>query len=319
MGEDEVRLTKRFYGWPEDAKFLVPDGVYDHFQQGIGRRGKELRTAWVAKFEEFKAKHPELGRELDLMNHGQLPEGWDKDLPTYKADPKGVATRNSSGEVLNAIAKNVPWLLGGSADLTPSTKTRLGFEGAGDFEAGSHGGRNLHFGIREHAMGAILNGLATVNLRPYGASFLIFSDYVRPPIRLSSLMELPVIYVFTHDSIGVGEDGPTHQPIEQLPSLRSVPGLLVMRPCDANEVVEAWKVIMTSHDKPAVLVLTRQNIPTLDRTKYASAEGVARAPTFWRTRPTASRRSSSWEVAARFRCAWGPSRSCRRKASRRAS
>ncbi|HKM53435.1 MAG TPA: transketolase, partial [Isosphaeraceae bacterium] len=276
LGEDEVRLTKRFYGWPEDAKFLVPDGVYDHFQQGIGRRGKELRTAWVAKLEEYKAKHPEQARELDLMNHGQLPEGWDKGLPTYKADPKGVATRNSSGEVLNAIAKNVPWLLGGSADLAPSTKTLLGFEGAGNFEAGSHGGRNLHFGIREHAMGAILNGLATVNLRPYGASFLIFSDYVRPPIRLASLMELPVIYVFTHDSIGVGEDGPTHQPIEQLPSLRSIPGVLVMRPCDANEVVEAWKVIMTSHDKPAVLVLTRQNIPTLDRTKYASAEGVAR-------------------------------------------
>jgi transketolase len=276
LGENEVRLTKRFYGWPEDAKFLVPDGVYDHFQQGIGRRGRELRTAWMAKFEEYKAKHPELGRELEIMNHGQLPEGWDKDLPTYKADPKGVATRNSSGEVLTAIAKDVPWLLGGSADLAPSTKTLLSFEGAGNFEAGSYGGRNLHFGIREHAMGAILNGLATVNLRPYGASFLIFSDYVRPPIRLASLMELPVIYVFTHDSIGVGEDGPTHQPIEQLPSLRAIPGLLVMRPCDANEVVEAWKVIMKSHDTPAVLVLTRQNIPTLDRSKYASAEGVAR-------------------------------------------
>ena len=216
LGEDEVKLTKRFYGWPEDAKFFVPDGVYEHFQQGIGRRGKELRDAWFDRLKEYKAKYPGLADELYRIQHRQLPDGWDKDLPTYPADPKGVATRSSSGEVLNAIAKNVPWLIGGAADLAPSTKTRLTFEGAGDFEAGSYNGRNLHFGIREHAMGAILNGMSTVKVRPYGAGFLIFSDYGRAPIRLASIMELPVIYVFTHDSIGVGEDGPTHQPIEQL-------------------------------------------------------------------------------------------------------
>ena len=243
LGEDEVRLTKKFYGWPEDAKFLVPEGVYDHFKQGIGRRGKELRDAWFARLKQYKAKYPELALHLDQMQHRQLPDGWDKGLPTYPADPKGIATRVSSGEVLNALAKNIPWLIGGAADLAPSTKTRLTFEGAGDFEAGSYGGRNFHFGIREHAMGAILNGMSAVKVRPYGAGFLIFSDYGRAPIRLASIMELPVIYVFTHDSIGVGEDGPTHQPIEQIPSLRAVPGLLVIRPCDANEVVEAWKLI----------------------------------------------------------------------------
>ena len=244
LGEDEVRLTKRFYGWPEDAKFLVPDGVYEHFQQGIGRRGKELRDAWFARLEEYRAKYPDLADQLYRIQHRQLPDGWDKGLPTYPADAKGIASRSSSGEVLNVLAKNVPWLIGGAADLAPSTKTRLTFPGAGDFEAGSYGGRNLHFGIREHAMGAILNGMSTVKVRPYGAGFLIFSDYGRMPIRLASIMELPVIYVFTHDSIGVGEDGPTHQPIEQLPSLRAIPGLLVIRPCDANEVVEAWKLIM---------------------------------------------------------------------------
>ena len=265
LGEDEVKLTKRFYGWPEDAKFYVPDGVYEHFQQGIGRRGKELRDAWFARLKDYKAKYPGLADELYRIQHRQLPDGWDKDLPTYPADPKGIATRSSSGEVLNAIAKNVPWLIGGAADLAPSTKTRLTFEGAGDFEAGSYNGRNLHFGIREHAMGAILNGMSTVKVRPFGAGFLIFSDYGRAPIRLASIMELPVIYVFTHDSIGVGEDGPTHQPIEQLPSLRAVPGLMVIRPGDANEVVEAWKVIMPQRHRPAVLVLTRQNLPTLDR------------------------------------------------------
>ena len=243
LGEDEVRLTKKFYGWPEDARFLVPEGVYDHFKQGIGRRGKELRDAWFARLEQYKAKYPELALQLYQMQHRQLPDGWDKGLPTYPADPKGVATRVSSGDVLNALAKNIPWLIGGAADLAPSTKTRLTFEGTGDFEAGSYGGRNFHFGIREQAMGAILNGMSTVKVRPYGAGFLIFSDYGRAPIRLAAIMELPVIYVFTHDSIGVGEDGPTHQPIEQIPSLRAVPGLLVIRPCDANEVVEAWKVI----------------------------------------------------------------------------
>jgi transketolase len=276
LGEDEIKLTKRFYGWPEDAKFFVPDGVYEHFQQEIGRRGKELRDAWFARLKEYKAKYPGLADELYRIQHRQLPDGWDKDLPTYPADPKGIASRSSSGEVLNAIAKNVPWLIGGAADLAPSTKTNLTFEGAGDFEAGSYNGRNLHFGIREHAMGAILNGMSTVKVRPFGAGFLIFSDYGRAPIRLASIMELPVIYVFTHDSIGVGEDGPTHQPIEQVPSLRAIPGLMVIRPCDANEVVEAWRVIMPQRHRPAVLVLSRQNLPTLDRTKYAPASGLAK-------------------------------------------
>jgi transketolase len=274
LGEDEVRLTKKFYGWPEDAKFYVPDGVYEHFRQGVGRRGKELRDAWFQRLEQYRAKHPELADHLYKIQHRQLPDGWDKDLPTFPADPKGVASRNSSGEVLNAVAKNVPWLMGGAADLAPSTKTLL--KGAVDFEAGAYNGRNMHFGIREHAMGAILNGMATVKVRPYGAGFLIFSEYGRMPIRLAAIMELPVIYIFTHDSIGVGEDGPTHQPVEQLPSLRAIPGLTVIRPCDANEVVEAWRLIMQFHHQPAVLVLTRQNIPTLDRSRYAPASGLAR-------------------------------------------
>src|SRR5262245_27785009 len=276
LGEDEVRLTKRFYGWPEDSKFLVPDGVYDHFRQGMGRRGKELRDDWFSRLEEYRAKYPELADQLKRMQHRQLPDGWNKDLPTYPADAKGIASRSSSGEVLNAIAKNVPWLIGGAADLAPSTKTHLSFPGAGDFEADSYGGRNFHFGIREHAMGAILNGMSTVKVRPYGAGFLIFSDYGRAPIRLAAIMELPVIYVFTHDSIGVGEDGPTHQPIEQLPSLRAIPGLYVIRPCHANEVTEAWRVIMPLTRHPAVLVLSRQNLPTLDRSKYSPASGLAK-------------------------------------------
>jgi transketolase len=269
LGEEEIRLTKRFYGWPEDAKFLVPEGVYDHFQRGVGRRGRELRTAWHDRFRAYGQQFPELAAELELMRRRELPQGWDRDVPQFPADPKGNATRNSSGQVLAAVAKNVPWLIGGSADLAPSTKTLLTF-------AGEYGGRNLHFGIREHAMGAILNGLATAKIRPYGAGFLIFSDYGRAPMRLAALMELPVIYVFTHDSIGVGEDGPTHQPIEQLPSLRAIPGLLVIRPCDANEVAEAWRVIMQLRTRPAVLALTRQNVPTLDRAKYAPASGLAR-------------------------------------------
>ncbi len=276
LGEEEIRLTKRNYGWPEDAKFLVPDGVYEHFQEKMGKRGKELRDAWFGRIEHYKAKYPALADQLYRMQHRQLPDGWDKDLPTFPADPKGVATRVSSGKVLNAVAKNVPWLLGGAADLAPSTKTRLTFDGTGDFEAGSYGGRNFHFGVREHAMGAILNGMSLVKVRPFGSGFLIFSDYGRAPIRLAAIMELPVIYIFTHDSIGVGEDGPTHQPIEQLPSLRAVPGLIVIRPADANEVVEAWRVIMQLHHQPSVLVLTRQDLPTLDRTKYAPASGLAK-------------------------------------------
>jgi len=276
LGDEEIRLTKRNYGWPEDAKFLVPDGVPAHFQQGIGVRGAELRNAWMARFSEYQAQYPELADHLYKMQHRQLPEAWDKGLPTFPPDEKGLAGREASAKVLNAVATNVPWVLGGAADLAPSTKTRLTFEGAGDFTSENPSGRNVHFGVREHAMGAILNGLSLSKVRPYGSGFLIFSDYARPAIRLSALMEIPVLHVFTHDSIGVGEDGPTHQPIEQLPSLRAIPGLIVLRPGDANEIVEAWKVIMQLRHEPVVLILTRQAIPTLDRTKYASASGVAK-------------------------------------------
>jgi transketolase len=275
LGEEEIRGTKRAYGWPEDAKFLVPDGVREHFQKGIGKRGKQLREAWFALFGRYKEEHPDLADQLERMQKRQLPEGWDKGLPVYPTDPKGKATRDSSAEVLNAVAKNVPWLVGGSADLAPSTKTRLTFSGAGEFSP-TASGRNLHFGIREHAMGAIMNGLALSKVRAYGSGFLIFSDYGRAPIRLAAIMELPVIYIFTHDSIGVGEDGPTHQPIEQLASLRAIPGLITLRPCDGNELVEAWKVIMQMRHEPVALILTRQALPTLDRTKYASPEGVKR-------------------------------------------
>jgi transketolase len=274
LGEGEIRLTKRNYGWPEDAKFLVPDGVYEHFRDGIGRRGREARLAWWARFEEYKKQYPELADHLMRMQRRELPEGWDRDLPTFPADPKGKATRESSGAVLNVAAKNLPWLIGGAADLFPSTKTRLTFEGAGDFQAASPWGRNFHFGIREHAMGAILNGLALSKVRPYGSGFLIFSDYGRNPLRLAAIMEIPVIYVFTHDSIGVGEDGPTHQPIEHIASLRAIPGLITLRPADANEVVEAWKFILQRRHEPVALLLSRQAVPTLDRKKYASAEGL---------------------------------------------
>jgi transketolase len=275
LGEDEIRATKRRYGWPEDAKFLVPDGVREHFAAGIGRRGGELRTAWMQRFERYRAAHPDLADHLFRMQHRQLPEGWDRDLPVFPPDPKGVASRESSGKVLNVLARNVPWLIGGAADLAPSTKTRLGFEGAGDLEADDPGGRNMHFGIREHAMAAVVNGLSLSKVRAFGSTFFIFSDYARPAIRLSALMEIPVVFVFTHDSIGVGEDGPTHQPVEQLASLRAIPGLIVMRPADANEVVEAWRVIAGLRHDPVALVLTRQALPTLDRTRYAPAAGVA--------------------------------------------
>jgi transketolase len=276
LGEEESKLTKRSYGWPEDAKFLVPDGVREHFAEGVGKRGRELRTAWESEFREYKRQFPAMADGIERMQKRELPDGWDKELPVFTADSKGLASRDSSGQVLNAIAKRVPWLMGGSADLTPSTKTRLSFDGAGDFQAGSYDGRNLHFGIREHAMAAILNGLSLTKVRPYGSGYFIFSDYARAAIRLSALMELPVIHVFTHDSIGVGEDGPTHQPIEQLANLRSLPGMLMIRPCDANEVVEAWKVIMKQHHMPVALVLARQALPTLDRTKYAAAGGLAK-------------------------------------------
>ncbi len=276
LGVEEVKLTKQRYGWPEDAEFHVPDGVREHFRAGTGDRGKSLRDAWFARLDDYRARYPELADELYRMQHRQLPEGWDRDLPEFPADPKGVSGRDASGKVLNALARNVPWLMGGAADLAPSTKTRLTFEGAGDFSAESPDGRNLHFGVREHAMASIINGMALVKVRAYGSGFLIFSDYARGAIRLSALMELPAIHIFTHDSIGVGEDGPTHQPVEHLASLRAVPGLMVLRPADANEVKAAWKVIMELHHEPAVLVVTRQALPTLDRTRYASADGVAR-------------------------------------------
>ncbi len=274
LGEDEIRATKRFYGWPEKAQFLVPDGVREHFADGVGARGRELREGWMGRFEAFQAQYPELADQLYKMQHRQLPDGWDKDIPSFPADAKGVAGRAASSQVLNAIAKNVPWIIGGSADLAPSTKTLLTFHGAGNFSAENYGARNLHFGVREHAMGAILNGLSHCKVRPYGSGFLIFSDYMRAPIRLSALMEIPVIYIFTHDSIGVGEDGPTHQPVEQLASLRAVPGIVIFRPADANEVAEAWRMIMEMHHEPAVLVLSRQALPTFDRSRCGSADGV---------------------------------------------
>ncbi len=276
LGEEEVKLTKRVYGWPEDAKFMVPDGVRENFRDVMGQRGRQLSGQWNALFSKYSAQYPDLAAQLQCMQQGQPPEGWDKDLPTFAPDAKGMATRDSSGKVLNAIAKNDPWLMGGSADLYPSTKTRLTFDGAGDFEAGHYNARNFHFGIREHAMGAIVNGMALSKIRAYGSTFLIFSDYMKMPIRLSAIMEVPSIWIFTHDSIGVGEDGPTHQPVEQLITLRAVPGLMTLRPADASEVVEAWKVIMKLPKEPVALILTRQAVPTFDRTKYASAAGLAR-------------------------------------------
>jgi transketolase len=276
LGEDEVRLAKRAYGWPEDAAFLVPDGVYEQFDRGIGERGRALHRRWRETFAEYGRRFPELAERLRTMQAHALPSHWDADLPSFPAGGKALATRESSAKALNAIAQNYPWLIGGAADLGSSTKTPLKFESAGDFEPDDPTGRNLHFGIREHAMGAVLNGLALTGLRPFGSSFLIFSDYMRPPIRLAALMHLPVIYVFTHDSIGLGEDGPTHQPVEQLIGLRAVPGLIVIRPADANEVVEAWRAIITLTDAPACLVLTRQPLPTLDRSRYAAASGLRR-------------------------------------------
>jgi len=275
LGDEEIRLTKQAYGWPPDAKFLVPDGVYEHFESGIGRRGREARQQWEKKFAEYRKKYPELAAELDQIQKRELPPNWSKDIPVFPADAKGISGRDASAKVLNAIAPNLPWMVGGSADLTPSTKTRMTFPGAGDFQADSPSGRNLHFGIREHSMGAILNGLALSKLRPYGSGFLIFSDYGRGAIRLSALMEIPVTHIFTHDSIGVGEDGPTHQPIEHLISLRAIPNLVVLRPGDANEVAEAWRVILAMPRQPVALILTRQALPTFDRTRFAAASGLA--------------------------------------------
>jgi transketolase len=276
LGDDEVKLAKRAYGWPEDAKFLVPDGVMDTFDKGIGARGAEVRRRWEALLADYRKQFPDLAAEIDLMQRRELPKGWDSNLPSFKADPKGIAGRDASGEVLNVLAQNIPWFLGGSADLGSSNKTTLKFAGAGDFEPGSPGGRNFHFGIREHAMAAIVNGMSLSKLRAFGATFFIFSDYARPAIRLSALMELPTLLVFTHDAMGDGEDGPTHQPVEQLVSLRAIPGLVVLRPGDANEVVEAYRYIVQLRHQPAVLALSRQPLPTFDRAKYASAAGVAR-------------------------------------------
>ena len=276
LGEEEIRLTKRVYRWPEDAKFLVPDGVREHFAAGIGARGAEASRAWNERFGAYRTDHPKLAAEIDQMQRRQLPAGWDANLPVFPADAKGVAGREASGKVLNVLAQNIPWFLGGSADLGPSNKTTLTFEGAGDLQAASPGGRNVHFGVREHAMGSIMNGLSLSKLRPFGATFFVFSDYVRPAMRLSALMELPTVFVFTHDAMGDGEDGPTHQPVEHLASLRAIPGLVTLRPGDANEVVEAYRYIMPLRHEPAVLVLSRQPLPTIDRRKYASAVGVAR-------------------------------------------
>jgi len=275
LGDEEIRGAKRSYGWPEDAQFLVPDGVYEHFAEGVGARGAKLRHEWMDMLTRYREQYPDLAREIDMIDRHELPEGWDADIPVFPADPKGLATRESSQKVLNAIAKHVPWMIGGAADLAPSTKSNLTFDGAGSFEADNYGGRNLHFGIREHAMGSICNGIALSGMRSYGSGFLIFSDYMKAPIRLSSIMELPVIYIFTHDSIGVGEDGPTHQPIEQLVALRSIPGMVVLRPADANEVAEAWRVAMKLTHHPACLIMSRQALPTIDRSKYAPASGVA--------------------------------------------
>ena len=276
LGDDEVRLTKRAYGWPEDAKFLVPDGVREYFSAGIGKRGADARAEWTKLFANYRAQFSELAAEIDQMQKRELPEGWDRNLPVFPADEKGMAGRDASGKVLNVLSQNIPWLLGGSADLGPSNKTSLTYQGAGNFQAGTPEGKNLHYGIREHSMGAIVNGLSLSKLRSYGATFFIFSDYVRPAIRLAALMELPVFYVFTHDAMGDGEDGPTHQPVEHLASLRAIPGLVTIRPADANEVVEAYRYVLQLRHKPAVLVLSRQALPTIDRSKYAPATGVAK-------------------------------------------
>ncbi len=276
FGVEGCKATKRFFGFPEDEDFYIPDGVYDHFAAGIGTNGREARDAWHTMFEKYRAENPELADEIERIQRRELPTGWEDALPTFPADAKGLASRDSSGRVLNAVAQAIPWVVGGSADLSPSTKTNLTFDGAGDFQAESRGGRNLHLGVREHASAAIANGMALTKLRSYWSGFLIFSDYARGAIRLSALMEIPVVHIFTHDSIGVGEDGPTHQPVEQLASLRAMPGLLVFRPADANEVVETWRFMLGLHDEASVVVLSRQNLPTLDRSVFAPAAGVTK-------------------------------------------
>jgi transketolase len=276
LGDEEVRLAKRFYGWPEDAKFLVPDAVYERFAAGLGARGANLRREWTGLLEAYRAQYPQLANEIELMQRRELPEGWDRNLPVFPPDAKGIAGRDASGKTLNALAQNIPWFLGGSADLGPSNKTTLTFTGAGDLQAESPDGKNLHFGVREHAMAAIVNGLSLSKIRAFGATYVTFSDYARPAIRLAALMELPAIFVFTHDAMGDGEDGPTHQPVEHLASMRAIPGLITLRPGDANEVVEAYRYVLQLRHQPVVLALSRQPLPTLDRARYAPASGVAR-------------------------------------------
>jgi transketolase len=276
LGEDEIRLAKRSYGWPEDAKFLVPEGVYDHFAAGIGERGAAARREWTKLFDAYRSAFPQLAAEINQMQQRELPSGWDRNFPVFPSDAKGIAGRDASGKLLNVIAQNIPWFLGGSADLGPSNRTLLTYNGAGDFQAGTPAGKNLHFGVREHVMAAIVNGLSLSKIRAFGATFFIFSDYARPAIRLAAIMELPAIFIFSHDAMGDGEDGPTHQPVEQLASMRAIPGLATLRPADANEVVEAYRYILQLRHTPAVLVLSRQPLPTFDRTRYASAAGVSR-------------------------------------------
>src|ERR1700737_4705780 len=276
LGEEEVRLAKKFYGWPQDAQFLVPDGVHETFHQGIGQRGRAAREAWEAVFAAYRREHRELAAQITTLLSGEMPDGWDADLPTFPPSEKGLATRDASGKVLNVIAERVPWIIGGAGDLAPSTKTKFSFHGAGGLQPGAPGGGTMHFGIREHAMGATVNGLVLSRLRAFGATFLIFSNYTPPPIRLAALMEIPIFHVFTHDSIGVGEDGPTHEPIEQLAGLRAIPHMIVLRPADANEAREAYRVIFGLQHRPACLALSRQALPVFDRNRYASAQGLAR-------------------------------------------
>ncbi len=276
LGIEEVKLTKRAYGWPQEAQFLVPDGVREHFAAGIGARGAGARREWNKLFAAYGAKFPALAAEIDQMQRRELPAGWERNLPLFAADPKGVSGRDASGQALNVLAQNIPWLLGGSADLGPSNKTTLKFDGAGEFAGATPGGRNLHFGVREHAMAAIVNGMSLSKLRSFGATFFIFSDYARGAIRLSALMELPTLMIFTHDAMGDGEDGATHQPIEQLASLRAIPGMTLLRPGDANEVVEAYRYALQLKHRPTIMVLSRQSLPTLDRNRYAPAAGVAK-------------------------------------------
>ena len=276
LGAEEIRLTKAAYGWPQDSSFLVPDQARTALRDALLARSRPLYEQWNQRLAQLEQDAPQLADELRRMRAGEMPEHWQADLPGFASDAKGVASRAAGGDVLNAFARQIPWLLGGSADLSPSTKTNLTFDGAGRFSADDYSGRNLHFGIREHAMGAIANGMALSYLRPYTSTFLVFSDYMKPPIRLAAIMELPVVFVFTHDSIGVGEDGPTHQPIEHLTQLRATPGLLTLRPGDANETRELWTVALAQTHRPSCLVLSRQPLPTLDRTRYAAATGAAK-------------------------------------------